>query len=68
MKYDVTIGIPVFNVESYIGRTLQSALAQSYPDIEFLIVDDGNADNSVNIVEKYQASNPRGKDMMFIVS
>ena len=68
MKYDVTIGIPIYNVENYIDRTLKSALAQSYPDIEFLIVDDGNADNSVNIVEKYQASNPRGKDMMFIVS
>ena len=66
MKYDLTIGIPMYNVEDYIDRTLKSALAQSYPNIEFLIVDDGSTDNSVNIVEKYQTSNPRGKDISII--
>ena len=63
MKYDVTIGIPIYNVENYIDRTLKSALAQSYPNIEFLIVDDGSTDNSVNIVRQFQTSKSRGKDI-----
>ena len=40
MKYDVTIGIPVFNSEAYIRRALESAFAQTYPSIEYLIIDD----------------------------
>ena len=66
MKYNVTIGIPVFNVENYIERTMKSALAQSYPNIEFLVVDDGSTDDSVNIVEGFLDSNPRGKDINII--
>jgi glycosyltransferase involved in cell wall biosynthesis len=37
MTYEVTIGIPVYNVEKYIRQTLESALAQTFPSIEFLI-------------------------------
>ena len=36
MNYDVTIGIPVYKSKAFIRRTLESALAQSYPSIEFL--------------------------------
>ena len=40
MTYEVTIGIPVYNVEKYIRQTLDSALAQTFQSIEFLICDD----------------------------
>lgn len=60
MKYDVTIGIPVYQAEKYLSRTLESALAQSYPSIGFLIVDDGSTDGSLAILEGFQKNHPRG--------
>lgn len=63
MKYDVTIGIPVYNVEPYIARSLESALAQTYPSIEFLLVDDASDDSSADIVRSFQVNHPRGADI-----
>lgn len=63
MKYDVTIGIPVYRSEAYIRQALESALAQSYPSIEFLIVDDAGNDGSMTIVSDLQNTHPRGKDI-----
>ena len=51
MGLDVTIGIPVFRSEAYISRALESALAQTYPSIEFLIVDDCGGDGSMDVVD-----------------
>ena len=50
MKYDVTIGIPVYNAERYIRQTMDSVLAQTFVNIEFLLVDDGGTDSSIAIV------------------
>ena len=47
MKYDVTIGIPMYNVENYIERTMLSALSQTYPSIEYLVLDDGSDDSTI---------------------
>jgi glycosyltransferase involved in cell wall biosynthesis len=66
MKYDVTIGIPVYNGEDFIGRTMESALSQTYNNIEYLIVDDASDDSSLDIVKEYQAKHPRGKDIHII--
>ena len=66
MEYEVTIGIPVYNVEKYIRESLDSALAQTYPNIEFLICDDCGTDSSIAIVEEYQNSHPRGKDIRIV--
>lgn len=66
MKYDVTIGIPVFNTVDYIQRSIESALNQSYSSIEFLIIDDGGSDGSIEIVERLQAEHCRGKDIRII--
>ena len=63
MEYDVTIGIPVYNADQYIVRSLDSALSQSYPSIEFLIVDDGCRDRSMEIVRHYQIRHSRGSDI-----
>ena len=60
MEYDVTIGIPVYQAEKYLSRSLESALAQSYPSIEFLLVDDGSTDGSLSIAQDYQKNHPRG--------
>lgn len=66
MKYDVTIGIPVYNVEKYIRLTMDSVLAQSFENIEFLILDDCGSDSSMDIVRKYQNTHPRGKDIRIV--
>lgn len=63
---DVTIGIPVYQSESFVRRALESALSQSYPSIEFLIVDDGGDDGSMEIVESIIANHQRGKDVRVI--
>lgn len=60
MSYKVTIGIPVFNVEIYISRTLESALSQTYDNIEFLLVDDGCTDATMDVVAEFQRQHPRG--------
>ena len=66
MKYDVTIGIPIYNVEPYIARSLESALAQTYPSIEFLLVDDFSSDLSAHIVRQFQINHPRGADIRLL--
>lgn len=66
MNYDVTIGIPVYNVEKYVRESLESALAQTFPNIEFLICDDCGTDHSIDIVRDLQQSHPRGKDIRIV--
>ena len=56
MDYKVTIGIPVYNIEKYIRPMLDSALSQTFQNIEFLICDDCGADGSMDIVREYQLS------------
>lgn len=65
-QYEVTIGIPIYNVEKYIRRAIDSALLQTYKSIEFLICDDASTDSSVVIVEEYQRNHFRGKDIRLI--
>ena len=66
MKNDVTIGIPLYRAEKYIKECLNSALAQSYPYIDFLVIDDASDDSSVEIVLKIQAEHSRGGDIRII--
>lgn len=48
----VSIVVPVYNVEKYVVRCINSIIGQSYPDIECLIIDDCGSDNSIAICEK----------------
>lgn len=66
MKYDVTIGIPVYKSADYIQRSLESALNQTYSSIEFLMIDDGGADGSIDIVKRLKAEHQRGGDIRII--
>lgn len=66
MHYKVTIGIPVFRVEGYIRRTMESVLAQTYSDIEFLVVDDCSDDGTLGILSSIQTTHPRGKDIRIL--
>lgn len=66
MKYDVTIGIPVYKSVDYVQRSIDSALKQTYSSIEFLIIDDCGADGSIEIVERMKAGHHRGCDIRII--
>ena len=48
-----SIIIPVYNVENYIKRTLDSVFKQTYKDFEVIIVDDGCTDNSITLAKEY---------------
>ena len=49
--YKITIGLPVFNVEPYIKKCIESILSQDLVGIEIIVVDDCGDDNSIKIVE-----------------
>jgi glycosyltransferase involved in cell wall biosynthesis len=66
MKYDVTIGIPVYRSEAYIRRALESALNQTYPSIEFLLIDDAGGDGSLAVMQEIQQTHQRGADIRII--
>jgi GT2 family glycosyltransferase len=50
MTPKVSVIIPCFNAEPYIGETLESVFAQSWPNIELIVVDDGSTDNSESVI------------------
>ena len=54
----VSIIVPVYGVEKYIERCARSLFAQTYPNVEFIFVDDGSPDRSVDILEKTMAEFP----------
>lgn len=54
----VTIIIPVYNSEKYIGKCLDSILQQTYQDFEILVVNDGSKDNSQEVINKYKEKYP----------
>ncbi|MBC1333327.1 glycosyltransferase family 2 protein [Listeria booriae] len=57
----VSIIVPVYNIEKYITRCLDSILAQTYPHYEVLVVDDGSTDQSGVLLDKYVQKDKRIK-------
>ena len=57
----ITVIVPVYNVEQWLERCIDSIVAQTYADWELLLVDDGSTDRSGAICDRYAASVPRIK-------
>ena len=60
------MAFPVYNAEKYLRETMLSALAQDYPSIEFLVLDDCGTDGSMDIIRQLQQEHPRGKDIRIV--
>lgn len=56
MKPLVSILIPCYNAESWLPETLESALGQTWENIEVIVVDDGSTDNSLAVAKKFESS------------
>jgi glycosyltransferase involved in cell wall biosynthesis len=55
----VSVVIPIYNVEKYIGACLESMIAQTYPNLELWVVDDASTDNTMKEVAQFQDSRIR---------
>jgi glycosyltransferase involved in cell wall biosynthesis len=49
----VSLITAVYNQASYLDETIQSILDQDYPNIEYIVIDDGSTDNSLGVIKKY---------------
>lgn len=50
----VTVVITCYNYAEYVGEAIESVLAQTYENIDLIVIDDGSSDNSLEKIEKYK--------------
>lgn len=55
----VSIVVPIYNVQEYLGVCIESLLRQTFKDIEILLIDDGSTDNSLEICNKFKQNDAR---------
>lgn len=59
MRPLITVIVPVYNVEEYLSRCLDSIINQSYQNLQIILVDDGSQDNSGRICDEYKSRDGR---------
>ena len=55
----ISVIIPIYNIEKYLGRCLESVINQSYTKLEIILIDDGSTDNSGKICDDYKEQDNR---------
>jgi glycosyltransferase involved in cell wall biosynthesis len=55
----ITVATNVFNGERYLAQTIESVLGQTFGDFEYLLLDDGSQDGSLEIIQRYAAKDSR---------
>lgn len=55
----ISVIVPVYNAEKFLKRCISSILAQTYPNFELVLVDDGSTDQSLDILKKYVEKDSR---------
>lgn len=59
--FKISVIVPVYNVEKYLSRCIDSILSQTFTDFELLLVDDGSTDKSGEICDEYAKTDARIK-------
>jgi glycosyltransferase involved in cell wall biosynthesis len=54
MNRTVSVIMPAYNAAAYVGRAIESALAQTHPPLEILVVDDGSTDHTADVVASFE--------------
>lgn len=57
----ISVVVPVYNVEKYVGQCIESIINQTYKNLEIILVDDGSTDNSGKICDEYAKKDSRIK-------
>ena len=57
----ISVIVPVYNVEQYVGECIESILSQSFYDIELILINDGSKDNSGSMCDEYAKKDNRIK-------
>lgn len=59
MEELISVIIPIYNIEEYVSRCVESVLRQSYKNIEIILIDDGSTDSSGQLCDEYEAQDER---------
>lgn len=57
----ITVIVPIYNVEEYLPRCIESIVNQTYANLEIILIDDGSTDTSLEIAKKYESKDKRIK-------
>lgn len=57
----ISVILPVFNAEQFVGQAIESILQQTFDDFELIAIDDGSTDHSLKILNKYASADRRIK-------
>jgi glycosyltransferase involved in cell wall biosynthesis len=60
-EFKVSLIVPVYNVEKYLRKCLDSAINQTLNEIEIIVINDGSTDNSLSIINEYKSMDERIK-------
>ena len=55
----VSVIIPAYNTEHYIGEILECVISQTYKRLQIIVIDDGSTDKTREVIRGYQKSDPR---------